>query len=225
MQHGIFITGTDTGVGKTTVACAMLHAFAAAGKTAVGMKPIAAGLENGRSADVEALARAGTVQAPRDLVSPYAFEPAIAPHIAAELAGIEIDVDVIAGAYDRLSRLAQVVVVEGAGGLLVPVNARKTMADIAEKLGLPVVLVVGMRLGCLNHALLTRGAIDAWGLHCAGWVANCIVSDVPLLDENVRALEQRLDCPLLGVIPFRKNPEPPDVARSLSLPPVTEFAA
>lgn len=225
MRHGVFITGTDTGVGKTTVACAMLHAYAAAGKTAVGMKPVAAGLDNGRSADVEALARASIVQAPRNLVNPYAFEPAIAPHIAAKLAGVEIDVEVIADAYAKLSRLAEVVVAEGAGGFLVPVNVRQTMADIAEKLGLPVVLVVGMRLGCLNHALLTRGAINARGLHCAGWVANCITSDMPLLDENVRALEQRLACPLLGVIPFRRNPQPSDVARMLSLPPVTEFAA
>jgi dethiobiotin synthetase len=225
MQRGVFITGTDTGVGKTTVACAMLHAFVAAGKTAVGMKPIAAGLENGRSADVEALVRAGTVQAPRDLVNPYAFEPTIAPHIAAELAGVEIDIEVIAGAYGKLSRLAQVVVVEGAGGFLVPVSARNTMADIAQKLGLPVILVVGMRLGCLNHALLTQGAADARGLRCVGWVANCIAPGMAFLDENVRALERRLACPLLGVIPFRKNLEPSQVARFLSLPSPTEFAA
>ena len=213
MRHGVFITGTDTGVGKTTVACAMLHAFAAAGRTVIGMKPIAAGLVNGRSADAEALARASTVQAPRDIANPYAFEAAIAPHIAAKLAGVEIDVDAIAGAYGKLSRLAEVVVVEGAGGLLAPVNVRHTMADIAKKLRLPVLLVVGMRLGCLNHALLTRSAIDACGLHCAGWVANCITSDMPFVDENIRALEQRLASPLLGVIPFLKNPQPPDVAR------------
>jgi dethiobiotin synthetase len=225
MPYGVFITGTDTGVGKTTVACAMLHAFAAAGNTAVGMKPVAAGLENGRLADVEALARAGTVQAPRNFVNPYAFEPAIAPHLAAKAAGVEIDVEVIADAYGKLSRLAQVVVVEGAGGFLVPVNERQTMADAAERLGLPVVLVVGMRLGCLNHALLTRGAIEARRLHCAGWVANCITPDTRCLDENIRALEQRLACPLLGVVPFHRNPQPSDVARLLTLPSVTEFAA
>jgi dethiobiotin synthetase len=225
MRHGVFITGTDTGVGKTTVACGMLHAFATAGKTAVGMKPIAAGLDNGRSADVEALTRCGTVQAPRNLVNPYAFEPAIAPHIAAKLAGTEIDVDVIAGAYNRLSHLAQIVVVEGAGGLLVPVNAGQTMADIAEKLHLPVVLVVGMRLGCLNHALLTQGGINAHMLRCIGWVANCITSHMPFLDENVRALERRLAFPLFGVIPFRENLQPSDVARLLSLPSMTELAA
>jgi len=225
MRQGIFITGTDTGVGKTTVACAMLHAFAAAGKTAVGMKPVAAGLENGRSADAEALARASSVRAPRELVNPYAFEPAIAPHIAAKLAGIEIDVDVIADACDRLLCLAQVVVVEGAGGLLVPVDAGKTMADVVERLDLPVVIVVGMRLGCLNHAQLTQCAIGARRLRCAGWIANCIAPEMPFLDENVRALEQRLDCPLLGVVPFRKNPEAAEVARLLSLPPVTEVAA
>jgi dethiobiotin synthetase len=182
-------------------------------------------LESGRSADVEALARASTVQAPRDLVNPYAFEPAVAPHIAAELAGVEIDMDVIAGAYRKLSRLAQVVVVEGAGGFLVPVSARNTMADIAQELGLPVILVVGMRLGCLNHALLTQGAAAARGLRCTGWVANSIAPDMAFLDENVRALERRLACPLLGVIPFRKNLEPSEVARFLSLPSPTEFTA
>jgi dethiobiotin synthetase len=158
-------------------------------------------------------------------VNPYAFEPAIAPHIAAELAGVKIDIDVIAAAYGKLSRLAQVVVVEGAGGFLVPVSGRDTMADIAQKLGLPVILVVGMRLGCLNHALLTQDAAGARGLRCAGWVANCIASNMAFLDENVHALEQRLACPLLGIIPFRKNLEPSEVARFLSLPASTEFMA
>lgn len=222
---GFFVTGTDTGVGKTTVACAMLNAFSAAGKSAVGMKPVAAGLENGRCADVEALARAGNVSAPLELVNPYAFEPAIAPHIAAELAGVEIDIDVVADAYRKLSRLADVVVVEGAGGFLVPLNAQATMADLARELALRVVLVVGMRLGCLNHALLTREAIGARGLSCAGWVANCLSSSMPALDENVGTLEQRLACPLLGVIEFREGLEPDDVSRRLSLAPLTELAA
>jgi len=225
MGRGIFITGTDTGVGKTTVACAMLYALGAAGRSAVGMKPVAAGLEDRRSADVEALARASTVQASGGLVNPYAFEPAIAPHIAAGLAGIEIDIDVIVAAHRTLSRLADVVVVEGAGGFLVPLNARATMADLARALGLPVLLVVGMRLGCLNHALLTREAIGARGLRFAGWVANCIEPGMPHLRENIRALEERLACPLLGVVEFREHLDPVDVGRRLSLASLVEIAA
>ena len=142
MGQGYFVTGTDTRVGKTLVACALLRAFARTGKSVVGMKPVAAGREGGRFADVEALAQASTVNARPQIVNPYAFEPAIAPHIAAELAGLEIGFDPIAHAYEELSRLAEVVVVEGVGGFLVPLNATQTGADLATRLGLPMVLVV-----------------------------------------------------------------------------------
>ncbi|HEX4798285.1 MAG TPA: dethiobiotin synthase [Burkholderiales bacterium] len=225
MGRGFFVTGTDTGVGKTLVACALLRAFAGAGKAAVGMKPVAAGREVTGWADVEALASASTVHAPPRIANPYAFEPAIAPHIAAELAGVKIDVETIGRAYEELSRLAEVVVVEGVGGFLVPLNERQTGADLAIRLGLPVVLVVGMRLGCLNHALLTRRQIEACGLRCAGWVANRILPDMPHLDGNIHALEQRLACPLLGVVPFRPDPAPADVAPLLSLEPLLEATA
>jgi dethiobiotin synthetase len=218
--RGYFVTGTDTGVGKTLVACALLRAFARGGKSVVGMKPVAAGREGSRWTDVEELAKAGTVQARARIVNPYAFEPAIAPHIAAELAGIEIDLGTIASAHAELSRLADVVVVEGAGGFLVPLNATQTGADLAARLGLPIVLVVGMRLGCLNHALLTRRQIEACGLRCAGWVANCILPDMPHLDGNIRALEQRLDCSLIGVLPFRKDLGAAQAASLLSLEPL-----
>jgi len=221
----VFVTGTDTGIGKTVVACALLRAFAAAGKSAVGMKPVAAGLEAGRSADVEALRRASTIQAPAKLVNPFAFEPPIAPHIAATLAGIEIDIEAIAVACGELSRLAEVVVVEGVGGFLVPLNARQTGADLALRLGFPVVLVVGMRLGCLNHALLTRRAIDAQGLRCAGWVANCIDPGMDRVRENIEALERHLACPRLGMVPFRRDPDPEYVARHLALEPLLAGAA
>jgi dethiobiotin synthetase len=217
LARGFFVTGTDTGVGKTTIACALLHAFAATGKSVVGMKPVAAGREQGRWADVQALAHASTVQAPGKLVNPYAFEPAVAPHIAAELAGVEIDIEAIARAYGELSRMAEVVVVESAGGFMVPLNARQTGADLAKRLGLPVLLVIGMRLGCLNHALLTRRLIEACGLRCAGWVANCILPEMSYLDDNIRALEQRLAAPLLGVVPFRQNPLSAEVASRLSI--------
>jgi len=216
------VTGTDTGVGKTAVACALLRAFAGAGKSAVGMKPVAAGSEAGHRADVEALAGASTVRVPVDLANPYAFEPAIAPHIAADLAGVRIEIETIARAYAGLSRRAEVVVVEGVGGFLVPLNARETGADLAKRLALPVVLVVGMRLGCLNHALLTRAQIETCGLRCAGWVANCIVPDMPCLDANIRALEERLDCARLGTVPFQRGPGPEDVARFLALETLIE---
>jgi len=223
--RGFFVTGTDTGVGKTLVACALLRAFARTGKAVVGMKPVAAGREAGRWADVEALAHASTVSAGPQIVNPYAFEPAIAPHIAAELVGSEIDLEAIARAYEELSRLAEVVVVEGAGGFLVPLNATQTGADLAMRLALPIVLVVGMRLGCLNHALLTRRQIESSRLRCAGWVANCILPEMPHLDGNIRALGQRLDCPLLGVAPFQKDPSAEQISHLLSLEALLEAAA
>jgi dethiobiotin synthetase len=223
--QGFFVTGTDTGVGKTLIACALLRAFARTGKSVVGMKPVAAGREGGRWADVEALAQASTVSARPQIVNPYAFEPAIAPHIAAELAGVEIALEQIASAYEELSRLAELVVVEGVGGFLVPLNATQTGADLAKRLGLPIVLVVGMRLGCLNHALLTRRQIEGSRLRCAGWVANCIIPEMPHLDGNIRALEQRLDCPLLGVVPFRQDPGAAQTSLMLSLGPLLEATA
>jgi dethiobiotin synthetase len=225
VSRGFFVTGTDTGVGKTLLACALLHAFASDGKSVVGMKPVAAGREAGRWADVDALAGASTVHAPAALVNPYAFEHAIAPHLAAELAGVQIEIEVIARACAELSRRAELVVVEGVGGFLVPLNARDTVADLARRLALPVVLVVGMRLGCLNHALLTRKQIEACGLRCAGWVANCITPGMSHLDGNVRALEQRLDCPRLGTIPFDVDPKPAGVAARLALGSLAEQAA
>ena len=217
MGQGFFVTGTDTGVGKTLVACALLHGFATAGKSAVGMKPVAAGSEKGRWSDVEALRRASTVRAEAGLVNPYAFEPAIAPHVAAELAGIEIETEIIAKAYEELARRAEVVVVEGVGGVMVPLNARQTSADLAMRLGLPMVLVVGMRLGCLNHALLTHREIAACGLRCAGWVANCLFQEIPQLDANIRALRTRLASPLLGVVPFQQDPKARAIAGMLAI--------
>jgi dethiobiotin synthetase len=223
--QGLFVTGTDTGVGKTLLACALLRALASGGRSVIGMKPVAAGSVAGRWADVDALAAASTLAAPAGLVNPYAFEPAIAPHIAAELAGRKIEIEAIARAYAELARRAEVVVVEGVGGFMVPLTPRETGADLARRLALPVVLVVGMRLGCLNHALLTRGRIAACDLRCAGWVANCIVPAMPQLDANVRALEERLDCPLLGVVPFKDGAGPADAAGCLSLETLMEATA
>ena len=209
MSQAYFVTGTDTGVGKTLVAAALLHAFAGRGVAAVGMKPVAAGCERIagglRCEDVDRLRAAGNVAAPPELVNPYALVPPVAPHIAAEQAGEEICLETIAGSFLRLREMAEVVVVEGVGGFMVPLNSQQDTADLAEMLGLPVVLVVGLRLGCLSHALLTAAAVERRGLELAGWVANQIEPGMPLLQANVTALEQRLHAPLLGVVPYREG--------------------
>ena len=204
--HGIFVTGTDTGVGKTRVATALLRAFARRGLRAVGMKPVAAGCKRIDgvlvSEDVAALAAASNVNLPVDLINPYRFQPAIAPHLAAELAGERISLEQIRDAYVALAAGADRVVVEGAGGFLVPLNEREDFGDLARLLGLPVLLVVGMRLGCLNHALLTAEAVRRRGLQFAGWVANRLDATTPAVEQNVQTLCKRLDAPLLGVVPF-----------------------
>jgi dethiobiotin synthetase len=208
MARGIFITGTDTGVGKTVVAVGLLRALAASGQRAAGMKPVSAGIEEGGSvnADVAAMARAGNVDAPLADRNPFALVPAIAPHLAAVEAGIRIDLDVIAAAYDRIAARSDVVVVEGAGGVRVPIDARHDMLDIALKLRLPVLLVVGVRLGCLNHALLSAAAISARGLELSGWVANCIDPDMRAAEANIADLERRLSAPLVAQVAFGAPP-------------------
>jgi dethiobiotin synthetase len=219
--RGYFITGTDTGVGKTLVACALLYAFVRAGHRAVGMKPVAAGAVRHAAGlineDVEQLRAAGNVTADSALINPYCFEPAIAPHIAASQAGITIDLERVVRAYRLLSADADRVVVEGAGGFCVPLNRHETTADVAGLLGLPVVLVVGVRLGCLNHALLTAQAISARGLKLAGWVSNQIDAAMPAARENVAALAERLAAPLLATLPFVAAPDFRQVAAQLDL--------
>ena len=203
MSVGYFITGTDTNVGKTLVSCALIHAFAACGKAVVGMKPVAAGRDDdGAWMDVEMLTAASNISAPRSLVNPYALNRPAAPHIAAREMGIEIDTAVILEACRGLQDIAEIVIVEGIGGFRVPLNSRYDTGDMARSMGFPVILVVGMRLGCLSHALLTAEAVQSVGLPFAGWVANQIDPQMLDFDENVRALQQRLPCPLLGVLPF-----------------------
>lgn len=199
IPHGVFVTGTDTGVGKTFVAAALLRSLCGAGRRAVGMKPVAAGIESGSevNADVAALAQAGNVDAPLADRNPHAFAAPIAPHLAARAQGATIDIGVIESAYRRLAAVADVVVVEGAGGVLVPLDERRDMLDIASALGLPVLLVVGMRLGCVNHALLSAWAIRARGLTLAGWVANSPSPGMAALGANIDAITQRL-----GVAPI-----------------------
>jgi dethiobiotin synthetase len=215
----LFVTGTDTGVGKTLVACALLHAYAKRGLRVVGMKPIAAGAEvkNGVliNDDVEQLIAASNIEAPRALVNPYCFEPPIAPHIAAGIEKLDINIRHLCECHQSLSALAERVVVEGAGGFCIPLNESETSADLAQQLALPVVLVVGMRLGCLNHALLTAEAIRARGLTLAGWVANHVDRDMAYADENVMALQARLSrigAPLIARIAHVEARELPQAA-------------
>jgi dethiobiotin synthetase len=218
--YGIFVTGTDTGVGKTLFTCALLHAYANAGYSAIGMKPVAAGarLEHGVlvNEDVTAIVAASNVAAPAELVNPYCFEPPIAPHIAAAHAGVAIEIERIASAYAGLATLAERVVVEGAGGFRVPLGPACDTSQLASRLGLPVLLVVGVRLGCLNHALLTTDAVRAAGLPLAGWVANHIDPDMTHAAENVETLRKRLEAPLIASFPYMPRPVMADVARHVA---------
>jgi len=207
---GIFVTGTDTGVGKTVVACALLRRWVAQGERAVGMKPVAAGIAHGVAGneDVAALAAAGNVEAPLDARNPFAFVPAIAPHLAAAEAGVAIDLERIRAAYDLLASVANRIVVEGAGGVSVPLDTRHDMLDVARILSLPVLLVVAVRLGCLNHALLSAHAIHARGLVLAGWVANLVEPQLPRLDGNLATLEARLPAARVATVAWSRTDAP-----------------
>lgn len=207
-NRAFFIAGTDTGVGKTYVACALLSATRRIGLTAVGMKPIAAGVEaDGRNEDVSRLLAASSIQPPPTLINPYLYDPPIAPHIAAQDAGRPIEIARIQQAFAQLQTLAEVVWVEGVGGFRVPLDDQQDTADLAVALALPVVLVVGMRLGCLNHALLTAEAIEWRGLTLAGWVANHIDPAMARFEANLATLQRRLKAPLLGVMPYGSSLE------------------
>lgn len=213
-----FITGTDTGVGKTLVSCALLHGFAAQGKSVAGMKPVAAGCDDrGQHEDVRQLRAASNVLASGGQTNPYCFVRAVAPHLAAQFAGVRINFERIAESFSEMNAQADVVIVEGVGGFRVPLNEEQDSADLAVQLGLPVILVVGMRLGCLNHALLTIEAIAARGLTLAGWVANVPELGMVMLDENIAALRQRIRAPLLGIVPHLAQPDAREPASFLNL--------
>ncbi|MBE7421730.1 MAG: dethiobiotin synthase [Zoogloeaceae bacterium] len=214
MSQAYFLTGTDTGVGKTLIAAALLRAAAAQGLRALGMKPVAAGGDE----DVDALVAAGNVAAPRELINPYLLREPLSPHLAARRDGTAIDLEHVARCFNELRRRADFLVVEGAGGFRVPLSDTHDGADLAARLGLPVILVIGLRLGCLNHALLTAEAIRARGLPLAGWVANQVDPAMACVAENVDTLRARLPAPLLGVVPFQDHPNPAQVATLLELP-------
>jgi len=216
-----FVTGTDTEIGKTLVSCALLHALAQQGWRCAGMKPVAAGADliDGvwRNEDVVALSAASNVKPAARLINPYLFRLPAAPHIAAQQEQRQISLELIIDSYQELTAQAEAIIVEGVGGFRVPFNATQDSADLAQSLHLPVVLVVGMRLGCINHALLSAEAIAARGLTLAGWVANSAQKEMTYLQENLTALRERLNAPCLGSIPLMDLPDPAVAAGYLDL--------
>jgi dethiobiotin synthetase len=220
MSHAYFLTGTDTEIGKTFITCALLLRAGQRGLTAAGIKPVAAGTDAaGRNEDVERIRAASNVELPTEVINPYRFAPAIAPHLAAADAGVRIDFARIAAACGRARQQADLVIVEGVGGFSVPLGFDRDSGDLAITLALPVILVVGLRLGCINHALLTAEAVAARGLTLAGWVANRIDPDMARADDNIDALRERLGAPLLGSVPRIAGGQPADAVACLDLPP------
>jgi dethiobiotin synthetase len=218
-REAYFVTGTDTEVGKTFATCTLLHAARQKGYRAIGMKPVASGIDHkGRNSDVEKLIAASSYAAPRELVNPYCFDAPVAPHIAAVIENRPIEIERIATAARDLATEADILLVEGVGGFLVPLGENIDGADLAERLNYSIILVVGLRLGCLNHALLTVEAVHSRGLVLAGWIANCIDPEMSCPEENISALTDMLPAPLLGVLQWQKNADPAVAAKHISLP-------
>lgn len=216
-----FIAGTDTEIGKTHTACALIASLVARGRRVAAMKPIAAGTdESGRNDDVERLRARANVAVPQEWMTPYLFAPAIAPHLAALEDGRRIEIDTIVEAFSRIAALADDVVVEGVGGFRVPLGDQTDTADLAVALRLPVILVVGLRLGCLSHALITAEAIAARGLTLAGWIGNHIDPAMLRQEANIAALKARLPAPCLGILPH--DPADPAATMSLDLQALTD---
>lgn len=228
-KKAFFITGTDTNVGKTLIAAGLLTAAKNMGLSTAALKPLAAGCENTaeglRNSDALMLQSVITQSLYYEQINPVALRAAIAPHIASQQEKRSISGERLAGFCRGVLNSAELTLVEGAGGWRVPINAHETLADLAKKLNLPVVMVVGMRLGCLNHALLTFEAIVRDGLPVAGWVANCVDADMPALQENIESLVLRLPAPCLGVVPHIDNVTPEKVAEFFSADLLTKLFA
>jgi dethiobiotin synthetase len=207
----VFIAGTDTGIGKTHAACTLLHALRLAGYRACGMKPVASGCAETtaglRNDDALALQAASSTMLPYASINPIVLRDPLSPHLAAAHEGVEISLAPLCAAFDQLRAGHQCVVVEGVGGWLVPLAPQLFAADIAKQWRLPVILVIGLRLGCLNHALLSARAIAADGCHLLGWIGNCIDPAMNALEENLATLERLLPSPCLGVLPHGVVPE------------------
>ena len=218
-MKGAFVTGTDTGIGKTRVSVALLHALSRAGARTVAMKPVASGADATpqglRNGDALALRSAASLERRYEFVNPYCFAPPIAPHLAAREAGVEISLERIRSAYDTLCRDADVAVVEGVGGWQVPLSETLELPDLVRQLELPVLLVVGLRLGCLNHALLTARALEADGVEVLGWVANAVDPAFERPEANLATLQAALGMPLLGRL--EHGPEIDAAASALAL--------
>jgi dethiobiotin synthetase len=214
--RGIFVTGTDTGVGKTVVACALVRGLTSLGLRVAVMKPVASGSEQTakglRNTDALALAQASNVPLLYEEINPYCFEAPVSPHIAAKDAGIRVDTDMIRRLFVAVGQSADWVVVEGAGGWLAPISERQTMADLAWELGIPALMVVGVKLGCLNQAQLTHLGIDARGVSFAGWIANQAQPSMARAEENLATLERLMGEPALARVPYS-----PEEASSLVL--------
>ena len=222
MRRDLFVVGTDTGIGKTHATAALLHALARSHPRVCGMKPIAAGgvqtAAGFSNEDSIAHRAASTVRVPPALDNPILLPEPLSPHIAAARAGTPISLDTVLAAVAELRTRTDALVVEGAGGFLVPLSETQTGADLAVALGLPLVLVVGMRLGCLNHALLTAEAIRARGLVLAGWIANRVDPDFLCPEENLAYLRSHLGAPLWADLPFSRSPDPRADADRFTLP-------
>lgn len=232
-RTAFFVAGTDTEIGKTLASCALLRAFAAQGMSTAAMKPIAAGAEpdaqgTWRNEDAEKLAAAATVAVPPELATPFLLREPAAPHLVARREGVVLDIERVVGGFHDIASLADVTIVEGVGGFRVPLDEDRDTGDLAGALGLPVILVVGMRLGCLSHALLTAEAIAACGLRMAGWIANTVDPDMRLLDANIATLRDRLrrrhGAPLLGTIPRLPTASGDEAAAWIDVAPLVAAA-
>ena len=224
-MFSVYITGTDTGIGKTLASCALLHALRSHGLRAVGMKPVASGCEQvdgqWRNGDALALIDASDpVRAYADH-NPYALPLPLAPELAARDAGVEVELHALLAAHARLAQQVDALVVEGVGGWDAPLSATLMQADLVHALRTPVVLVVGLRLGCLNHALLSARAIAADGAHLAGWIASHVDPQMERVDDNLAMLRQRLPAPCWGVLPHVADADPAQLAPLLRIPELT----
>lgn len=220
--HGFYVTGTDTGIGKTVASTAFLHALRAGGAPALGMKPVASGCvataAGWRNDDAMALLAASDPQPAYDDLNPYALPLPLAPELAARDAGVEVELPRILQAHARLRRIAPQVVVEGVGGWAAPLSATLTQAELVLALDIPVVLVVGLRLGCLNHAILSARAIVADGCQLLGWIGNAVDPDMARREEHRAMLDARLRSPCLGWLPHQATADPLALSRYLVIP-------
>ena len=219
MRPDVYVTGTDTGIGKTFASCALLHALRGQGMRAVGMKPVASGctwLDGGwKNDDALALQQASAVEVAYADINPFALEHPLAPELASREAGTEVTLPPILDAHARLAAQADAVVVEGVGGWAAPLSSSLMQVDLVRALELPVVLVVGLRLGCLNHALLSARAIEADGATLAGWIGSHVDPAMARVEDNLKMLQARLPAPCWGVLPHMPNAEPAAMAGHL----------